>query len=251
MRKGAGISALSRHTITSTSYSNLSTSLSTQQLNSLQSSLSQFRESLLLFAQKHKSDIRSDPVFRYKFQQMCSAIGIDPLQSSSSSSSSSSSMGFWSRLGLGEFAYELAVQIVDVCISTRGLNGGMIEMNDLIKRIEKMRGISKYRYITSQDIKQSLKLLQPLKAGYSLIVLGEQTWIRSIPKQLDMDLSLLLGIATVTGGKLTEGNVGSQTGWEEIRVKRALENCLDSGMGWLDGVDDSVWVLAAMEGESG
>lgn len=38
---------------------------------------------------------------------MCASIGVDPL---------SSGKGFWSVLGIGDFYYELAVQIVEVCI---------------------------------------------------------------------------------------------------------------------------------------
>lgn len=38
---------------------------------------------------------------------MCASIGVDPL---------SSGKGFWSVLGMGDFYYELAVQIVEVCL---------------------------------------------------------------------------------------------------------------------------------------
>lgn len=38
---------------------------------------------------------------------MCASIGVDPL---------SSGKGFWSVLGIGDFYYELAVQIVEVCL---------------------------------------------------------------------------------------------------------------------------------------
>lgn len=40
-------------------------------------------------------------------QEMCASIGVDPL---------SSGKGFWSVLGIGDFYYELAVQIVEVCL---------------------------------------------------------------------------------------------------------------------------------------
>ncbi len=46
--------------------------------------------------------------------------GVDPL---------ASNKGFWAELlGVGNFYFELGVQIVDVCMTTRSANGGLIEM---------------------------------------------------------------------------------------------------------------------------
>ena len=43
-------------------------------------------------------------------QDMCASIGVDPL---------ASSKGFWSEmLGVGDFYYELGVQIVEVCMAS-------------------------------------------------------------------------------------------------------------------------------------
>ena len=47
--------------------------------------------------------------------------GVDPL---------ASNKGFWAEiLGVGDFYYELGVQIADVCMATRPLNGGLIEIS--------------------------------------------------------------------------------------------------------------------------
>ena len=63
---------------------------------------------------------------------MCQKIGIDPL---------ASKRGFWSQLlGVGDFYYELGVQIVEVCMRTRSSNGGLIEENELLERLRKLRG---------------------------------------------------------------------------------------------------------------
>lgn len=43
--------------------------------------MARFKASLEEFAQKHRKDIRSDPVFRAQFQTMCANIGVDPLAS--------------------------------------------------------------------------------------------------------------------------------------------------------------------------
>ena len=68
--------------------------------------MEQFHKSLEEFATKYKSEIKKNPEFRCRFQEMCSKIGVDPL---------ASSKGFWAQLlGVGDFYYELGVQIVEV-----------------------------------------------------------------------------------------------------------------------------------------
>lgn len=66
------------------------------------------------------------------FNEMCQKIGVDPL---------ASKRGFWSQLlGVGDFYYELGVQIVEVCLRTRSSNGGLIDIDELKQRLVKMRG---------------------------------------------------------------------------------------------------------------
>ncbi|WVQ93267.1 hypothetical protein IAU59_000333 [Kwoniella sp. CBS 9459] len=321
MRKGAGISALSRHTAVSTSYSTLSSTISSNQLATLQTSLESFRSSLLEFAVAHRNDIRADPAFRHQFQKMCAALGVDPLAGSGKGGKSSGGGGggggvggWWSELvGMGEWEYELAVQVVDVCVSTRKINGGMIEMGDLIRRVERLRrggtdaittnstsanagtstststnggqpsivttnmkGKSNNHnntmssgQITPEDILRSLEILKPLHAGYTIhrpssnaassltqyqtqssasswgtkgktFTQGQgggggQTYIRTIPRSLDTDQSVLLSIAATTSGRLIPREVRIMTGWSVDRVGVALEDCvMREGLGWVD-----------------
>ncbi len=42
-------------------------------------------------------------------------------------------------MGFGDFYYELAIQIIQVCILTKERNGGLIEIGDLKNKVEKMR----------------------------------------------------------------------------------------------------------------
>ena len=63
----------------------------------------QFKSSLESFALKHRAEIRGDPAFRAQFNAMCANVGVDPL---------ASNKGFWNELlGVGDFYYELAVQV--------------------------------------------------------------------------------------------------------------------------------------------
>jgi len=76
---------------------------------------------------KYKNKINSDPEFRHYFHNMCEEVGVDPL---------ASSKGFWADLlGVGDFYYELGVQIIQICLLTRSINGGMITVVDMLNRI--------------------------------------------------------------------------------------------------------------------
>ena len=48
--------------------------------------------------------------------------------------------GFWSELlGVGDLYYELGVQVVELCVATSHLNGGMLPMADALKRLNGRR----------------------------------------------------------------------------------------------------------------
>jgi ESCRT-II complex subunit VPS22 len=253
MRKGAGISALSRHTTTTSSFTALSTTLSASSLTTLQNSLAAFRDSLTAFAIAHKDDIRRDPAFRHQFQKMCAAIGVDPLAGSVARRPGS---GLWAEmLGLSEMVYEISVQVVDVCVSTRSSNGGMIELADLTARVNRMRGLDRAGVVqgtvSQEDVLRAIDLLQPLHAGYTLVKNGHNTYVRSVPRELDLDQSTLLTIAAGLGGRLVPSRVKRMTGWNDVRTITALENSvMAEGMGWVDEQGNSgereVWLIAAV-----
>ncbi len=59
---------------------------------------------------------------------MCANIGVDPL---------ASNKGMWAQLlGLGDFYYQLGVQVIEACLTTRHINGGMIELHKLQAHVQ-------------------------------------------------------------------------------------------------------------------
>lgn len=203
--RGPGLTALSRHNISSQAYSNLSTQLSSQQLADLRSQLDTFASSLRSFASNHRKDILKDADFRGEFQRMCASIGVDPL-GASAGQKVGGLKGMWNDLlGLGDYYYELGVQIVDVCISTRDLNGGIMDMDELIKRIQRLRHGSQRAEaepadISHDDIVRAIKTLEPLGCGYEVVNLstasltGRAKLVRSLPGALSLDSTLVLSI---------------------------------------------------------
>jgi len=243
---GVGLAAFDRHEQSKRSFAELSTALSQSQVDHLHSQLNQFRTALAHFAATHRESIRSDPAFRHAFQQMCSSIGVDPLAGPRKG-------GWWAEmLGLGDWQYELGVQIVDVCVSTRERNGGLIEMSELVRLVSKLRGVTG-GVITEDDVVRSIKTLQPLGAGYQVVdVEGGRKMVRSVVKELDEDQAAVLVIAQEEGGRIVEGFLVERRGWARDRARAALANMLlRDGLCWLDEQDErcgkAYWVPSAMQ----
>jgi ESCRT-II complex subunit VPS22 len=242
---GVGLAAFDRHEQSKRSFAELSTVLSQTQVDHLQSQLYQFRTALARFAATHRDSIRSDPAFRHAFQQMCLSIGVDPLAGPRKG-------GWWAELlGLGDWQYELGVQIVDVCVSTRERNGGLIEMLELLRLVSKLRGVSG-GVITQDDVVGSIKTLQPLGAGYQVVDVGGRMMVRSVVKELDEDQAVVLAIAREEGGRIVEDLLVERRGWTRDRARAALHNMLlRDGLCWLDEQDErcgkAYWVPSAIQ----
>lgn len=60
---------------------------------------------------------------------MCATIGVDPL---------ASSKGFWSEmLGFGDFYYELAVQIIEVCMAATHRTGKWTKLSMVLQTVSR------------------------------------------------------------------------------------------------------------------
>lgn len=141
-RKGVGLAAFDRSKITSAQYASHGNNLRSSHSTSLATQLSVFRSLLQQFAQTHAKDIRSNPSFRAEFARMCSAIGVDPLASSSGSSGKDGGGSFWAQMlggSVNDFYFELAVRVVEVCGATREENGGLIGVKEVRDRIMRTR----------------------------------------------------------------------------------------------------------------
>ncbi|RDB24173.1 Vacuolar-sorting protein SNF8 [Hypsizygus marmoreus] len=244
-RGGVGLAAFDRQEQSNRSFAQLSSALSQSQVEHLHSQLNQFRTALARFASTHRESIKSDPSFRLAFQQMCSSIGVDPLAGPRKG-------GWWAEmLGMGDWQYELGVQIVDVCVSTRERNGGLIEMTELVRLVSKLRGVSGGT-ITEDDVMRSIKTLEPLGAGYQVVNVGGRKMVRSVVKELDEDQSAVLAVAQQEGGRIVEDILVQRKGWTRERARAALENMVyRDGLCWLDDQDEvygrAYWVPSAMQ----
>eukprot|EP00929_Paragymnodinium_shiwhaense_P096019 TRINITY_DN57451_c0_g1_i2.p1 TRINITY_DN57451_c0_g1~~TRINITY_DN57451_c0_g1_i2.p1 ORF type:complete len:139 (+),score=33.01 TRINITY_DN57451_c0_g1_i2:81-497(+) len=122
MRRGPGLAGLQRGQARQQALEVIGQQTQQEGLQKAQQQLQSLRSALMDFAQKHRSRINADAKFRQAFFDMCIAAGVDPL---------ASSKGVWDEiLGVGQFYNELAVQILTICLQTRELNGGLLDIRE-------------------------------------------------------------------------------------------------------------------------
>lgn len=228
MRRRAGVGAIQKQKLELEKYKDKGNEIQENQFEQMTKQLEVFRVNLEEFASKHKSEIKKNAEFRRQFQEMCASIGVDPL---------ATGKGFWSVLGMGDFYYELAVQIVEVCLATNDKNGGLIGLNELRTRLIKARGQGKqHQEISQDDLLRATKKLRVLGNGFTVVSVGKgQYMVQSVPVELSMDHTALLQLVSNAGQAFASVSLlKKELGWEEDRSKRALEHMLKEGLAWID-----------------
>ena len=184
---------------------------------------------LTKFAQTHHKAIAKDPAFRHKFLSMCAPLGVDPLTSKKS---------FWSFLQMGDFYHELAVKVAEVCYAYRSRNGGIMSIkevqNILVRRGTKFRLNEVVTNYSEEDIVLAIEKLKQLGSGFRIVKVGGTRMVVSVPTELDNDHVQVIQLAQDVGGGITVDMVSDMIGWEDDRVKRALDLLLSEGMAWID-----------------
>lgn len=185
MRRRAGVGAIQKQKLEQEKYKDKGTEIQENQLEQMSKQLEVFRTNLEEFAAKHKNEIKKNATFRKQFQEMCASIGVDPL---------ASGKGFWSVLGIGDFYYELGVQIVEVCLATNDTNGGLISLDELRQRLIKARGKSQHHQeITIEDLLCAARKLKIFGNGFTVVPVGKGKYlVQSVPGELSMDHTAVL-----------------------------------------------------------
>ncbi|CAD6501807.1 BgTH12-02053 [Blumeria graminis f. sp. triticale] len=234
-RKGVGLGAFNRSRITSAQYASHGNNLRTSHSTSLENQLSVFRSLLQQFAQSHGKEIRSNPSFRAEFARMCTVLGIDPLTSSHASGGKEGGGSFWAQLlggSVNDFYFELAVRVVEVCSATREENGGLIGAKEVRDRIMSTK-IDHSADMTEDDILRAVETLKPLGSSYSTVQVGNKTYIRSVPRELNMDQSAVLEAAQLLG-YVSVSMIMVNLRWPRARAITTINDLTTNGMLWVD-----------------
>ncbi|XP_024520509.1 vacuolar protein sorting-associated protein 22 homolog 1 isoform X1 [Selaginella moellendorffii] len=247
MKRRPGISGLHSAAAARDQYRSVGENVARIRTDLLKEQLATFRTQLEEFARKHKHDIKKNPAFRAQFHEMCSKVGVDPL---------ASNKGFWAELlGIGDFYYEIGVQIVEICLATRSHNGGLIDLNELcsmlskkrrtsretitsddcLKAIDKLKcdGLSFNDFADSSTIRPMTAYLQVLGSGFEVFTVGKKKLVRSVPTELNKDHNQILELAEVRGFVLVE-DVERALSWHPGRVIDALETLMKEGLVMID-----------------
>jgi ESCRT-II complex subunit VPS22 len=229
MKRRPGIAGLQAAAGLQTQYRAVGAAAQVAESAAFAAQVAQFKASLEAFALKYKADIRSDPVFRAQFQVMCSSAGVDPL---------ASNKGFWAQLlGLGDFYYELAVQLVEAAQGARQHSGALVDLSYLVAAVSSRRG-AHAAPVTTDDCLRAIGTLRALGGGcWDVLTVGKQRLVRCLPTELSRDGAQLLSHGTQAGGALTLGLGCSFTSWAPRRVQEALDQLLREGVAWLDSGD--------------
>mmetsp|Transcript_24706 Transcript_24706/g.53210 ORF Transcript_24706/g.53210 Transcript_24706/m.53210 type:complete len:246 (+) Transcript_24706:259-996(+) len=224
-RRGIGIQGLKKKQNARSHFKQMGEQLTGERIATMEEQMEKFRKALEDFAFSHKEDIKGDPIFRKHFHEMCASIGVDPL---------ASNKGMWSELlGFGDFYYELGVQAVEACMSNRQLNGGLVEINELVAQVNKRRG-GKVEAVSRDDVKQAIKKLGKLGSGFQLVQIGNKTIVQSVPGELNRDHNQILSQAESQGGWVTSKGAEKKLGFTSDRVQQALQALLNEGQAWVD-----------------
>ena len=237
MRRKAGIGAIHKQKLEQEKYKDKGTEIQENQFEQMTKQMEIFRVNLEEFATKHKTEIKKNAQFRRQFTEMCASIGVDPL---------ASGKGFWSVLGIGNFYYELAVQIVEVCLATNYKNGGLISLDELRERLVQARGRRKeHQEITNEDLLAAAKKLKIFGNGFSVVPIGRgKHLVQSVPGELSMDHTAVLQQSSLSGNAFVSQKIlQRELKWEAERAQKALDHMVKEGLAWLDdqGEDTLYW----------
>jgi ESCRT-II complex subunit VPS22 len=87
--------------------------------------------------------------------------------------------------------------------------------------------------VSRDDIVRAVGTLKPLGSSYSLIKVGSKTFIRSVPKELNLDQSAVLEAAQLLG-YVSVSMLMTNLGWPRARARTAVDDLVGEGMLWVD-----------------
>lgn len=166
----------------------------------------------------------------------------------------SSAKGMWSVLGMGDFYFELSIQIVEVCLALAESTGGMMEIDELRERLIRTRKqTSKQQEITTEDILLATKKLKVFGNSFQVHSLGKNRYIiQSIPGELSLqETNALICASNQETGSVTKTLLMKELGWNEIRTQQAIDKLISEGLVWVDQQNEnepSFWFPSLFNG---
>eukprot|EP01071_Lankesteria_metandrocarpae_P015494 Lankesteria_metandrocarpae@DN9736_c0_g1_i1.p1 len=192
-----------------------------------QENLKEFRCRLKAFALKYGDEINTNAQFRGSFHQMCAALGVDPLISNKSVLNE--------VLGMGEFYSRLGVQVLTICLSSRAETGGIMEVDECLFRVKKMRGLDDSDDVVKQDIIRAVKQLQCLGTANLAVHTSPKNvdLILCVPEEIDEDHLTAWEVARAKG-YFTVRMLMQECGWDEGRSTNVANFLVRESVAWVE-----------------
>lgn len=92
-------------------------------------------------------------------------------------------------------------------------------------------------YLSSDDILQAVKSLEPLGSGFSIIRVGRKQYVRSVPKELNTDEAMILELIQMLGC-VSVSVLQLNLNWERARAQTVVNDLLADGLVWVDAQAD-------------
>jgi len=225
MRRKVGVGVIKKKDSSTAAFSTLGKALEAQKLSSVVATLNAFKETLVQFAQKHRVKINGDPEFRMQFHQMCVGLGVDPL---------ASSKGFWSDiLGVGDFYFELGVVIIQICVKTRGSNGGLLKMSELVELLHAHKKVQQQQQVQPVDVTRAIEKLAVLGGGFRVLAIAGEEFVVSTPLEINVDHEVLIACAQMHDS-VSRSLLAAQQGWSAERFSVVITPLLHESIAWVD-----------------
>jgi hypothetical protein len=178
----------------------------------LKTQLQIFQQSLEHFLTNNRGEINKDPNLRQEFYNLCREIGFDPLICNFKSASKGE---LSTKTDNSQFYNDIAVQITSVCLGLRSRTGGLLQVEDCLKWVNKLRGAR--HSITLADLFQALNSLKVFGSGIKIIE-GQSKMILSVPLELNLDQKEVIDKSNEQG--FVEKSMFSE--WSDARFSQAV-----------------------------
>ncbi|KEG13025.1 ESCRT-II complex subunit VPS22 [Trypanosoma grayi] len=177
MRRGIGVAHVQNKKETQRQMTDLGAQITAERVGQIADELESLKDHLRILAQKHKEEIKHDPVARARFRQLAESLDVDLI--------SSKKNVFAGMLGLGDFYYGLASRVVEVCIKERKFCGSYVPLQRIVQLMKKRytsdgKGGNR-NDITEGDVCMALDKLHVLGDGYNVVKLGGVKYIQTTP----------------------------------------------------------------------
>lgn len=171
----------------------------------------------------------------------CNKLGVDPL---------TTRRGVWGKMmpGMGDFYYILGTRIIEVCLSTRRMNGGILGLDELLRALRRRKD---QQELGVEDVERAVKTLATLESGFEIVNAGAVRLVRSVPVELNEDHTMVLNVCRKEGFTTVE-EIRKVLGWDERRARATVGFLLEKELAWVDvhrGVT-KYWVLGLLDGSS-